>query len=87
MTHRLVAWLLLGSAILAMVAGWREPIVAGAARLLALAVALQGVLGAANVLLRLPAEVTLLHTAGAGFVVLTGTALAWKVTRSLLPGQ
>ncbi len=86
-THRLVAWLLLGSAILAMVAGWREPIVAGAARLLALAVALQGVLGAANVLLRLPAEVTLLHTAGAGFVVLTGTALAWKVARSLLPGQ
>jgi cytochrome c oxidase assembly protein subunit 15 len=72
--HRVAAWVLLGLAA-ANVAVARGPGVRLAV-VAAIAVTAQGAIGVANVLLRLPVEVTLLHTAGAAVVVLSTTALA-----------
>ena len=69
--HRITAYSLLAVAALAVA------VAQGRGRRAALAVLLvivaQGVLGVSNVLLRLPVEVTLLHTAGAGAAVLVVT--------------
>jgi cytochrome c oxidase assembly protein subunit 15 len=75
--HRAVAWTLLGLAI-ANLAVARGRTVRPAALALA-AVTFQGAVGVANVLLRLPVEVTLLHTAGAAAVVWSSVALAREV--------
>ena len=72
--HRLAAWTLLGLALanLALARGR----LSRAAWRVAIAVTVQGAIGVANVLLRLPVEVTLLHTAGAAAVVLSSVSLA-----------
>jgi cytochrome c oxidase assembly protein subunit 15 len=72
--HRLVAWGLLGLA-LANVAVARGKL-AVSARAAAIAVTAQGAIGVANVFLRMPVEVTLLHTAGAAAVVVSTVSLA-----------
>jgi heme A synthase len=72
--HRLVAWGLLGLALANVAAArGRLSVVAWAA---AVTVTVQGAIGVANVLLRLPVEVTLLHTAGAAAVVVSTVSLA-----------
>ncbi|MCA9492188.1 MAG: COX15/CtaA family protein [Myxococcales bacterium] len=77
-THRLVAWLLLGvAALTAIVARGRRPALAVLA-----AVLLQASIGVANVLLRLPVEVTLLHTAGAALVAWTTVWTHWDLWRA-----
>jgi cytochrome c oxidase assembly protein subunit 15 len=89
--HRLVAWLLLISAISALVAVARDPVARPRAFLLVGAVLLQGMIGAANVLLRLPVEVTLAHTAGAALLVLVATwhahGLAWAHVRDAIAAR
>ncbi|MCB9686703.1 MAG: heme A synthase [Alphaproteobacteria bacterium] len=77
-THRLVAWVLLGTAALtAIVARGRRPALAVFG-----AVLLQASIGVANVLLRLPVEVTLLHTAGAALVAWTTVWTHWDLWRA-----
>ncbi len=79
--HRLVAYALAG--VLALTA-WAARDVAGLARPAALALVLvlvQVALGVTNVLLRIPVEITALHTATAAALVLTTTAVlreAWR---------
>lgn len=79
-THRAVAYTLAAVALLNAV------VQRGAARTPALvvlaAVLLQVTIGVANVLLRLPVEVTLLHSAGAAAVMLSSTWLAAEAVRS-----
>ena len=70
--HRLVAYALLGLALAAALTARSEP-AKRPARLVAALVLLQAAIGVANVWLRLPVEVTLLHTAGAAAVVLSTT--------------
>lgn len=80
--HRLTAYTLLGLALTGAAIGRGRGRV-GRAELLALAaVAAQASIGVANVLLRLPVEITLLHTAGAASVVLATTWLNWEAWRS-----
>jgi cytochrome c oxidase assembly protein subunit 15 len=76
--HRTNAYLLLAALGVCAVLGRREPRVS---RLTALALALglvQVGLGVANVLLRLPVEVTALHSAGAAGLILLWTAAAGR---------
>jgi cytochrome c oxidase assembly protein subunit 15 len=75
--HRAVAWTLLALAAVNL-AFARGRTVRPAAFAFA-AVTAQGAIGVANVLLRLPVEITLLHTAGAAAVVLSSVALAREV--------
>lgn len=80
--HRTVAYGLFVVAAGVAIAGRRQGRAGTAAATVLLAVAVQATLGIANVLLRLPVELTLLHTAGAGGVVLATTWLQWEVWRS-----
>ncbi len=83
-THRLVAYILLVTA-LAMVVIARGSVRAGRAAIgVFLLVILQAGLGVANVLLLLPVEVTLAHTAGAAAIVLATTWLNYEVWRAPL---
>ncbi len=79
-THRLVAWILLGVALV--------NVAASRARLASVAVLgavlAQATIGVANVLLRLPVEVTLLHSAGAALVAWSTVWLNWDVWRAPL---
>lgn len=81
--HRLVAYALvalaLGSLAVARTGRTRR-----AAAAVALAVGAQATIGVANVLLALPVEVTLLHTAGAAAVVLATTWTNWESWRAPL---
>lgn len=82
LTHRLVAYALLAAAgALVVVARGSPRLVPVAWGFLGLVV-LQASLGVANVLLRLPVEVTLAHTAGAAGLVLCTTWLQWEVWRA-----
>lgn len=76
--HRTVAYGLLALAVAAAGLGRARGRPGRAAVLVLVAVLIQAVVGVANVLLRLPVEVTLLHTAGAGGVVLATTWLNWE---------
>ena len=77
-THRLVAWLLLGvAAATAIASRGRRPALAVLG-----AVLLQASIGVANVLLRLPVEVTLLHTAGAAAVAWSTVWVHWDLWRA-----
>ena len=81
-THRLLAYVLLAVALAwALVARGRT---GSAARLVLAAVVVQASIGVANVLLRLPVEVTLLHTAGAAAVLLSVTLACWEAWRAPL---
>jgi heme a synthase len=81
-THRLVAYLLLAVAgVYALLARGRS---AGPARLVLAAALVQASIGIANVLLRMPVEVTLLHTAGAAAVMLSTTYSAFEAWRAPL---
>ncbi|MBX2799817.1 MAG: COX15/CtaA family protein [Myxococcales bacterium] len=80
--HRLVAWLLLGAALL-QVATTRGRGSVGRASLVLLGVVVaQAAVGISNVLLRLPVEVTLLHSFGAAGTVLCTGWLNNEVWRS-----
>jgi cytochrome c oxidase assembly protein subunit 15 len=79
--HRTNGYLLVAALGVCAALGRREP---GVSRLTALAAALAVVqigLGVANVLLRLPVEVTVLHSAGAAGLVLLWTAAAGRCFR------
>ncbi len=79
-THRAVAYTLTAIALLNAVVqrgATRKP-----ALVVLAAVCVQVVIGVANVLLRLPVEVTLLHSAGAACVMLSSTWLAAEAVRS-----
>lgn len=81
-THRLIAYLLLGTAAL-LVALTRGRGLPGRLALALLAVvSLQASLGIANVLLGLPVEVTLLHSFGAAATVLTTGWLHHEIWRA-----
>lgn len=79
-THRAVAYTLAAIALL------NAALQRGATRVPSLvvlaAVLIQGTIGVANVLLRLPVEVTLLHSAGAASVMLSSTWLAAEAVRA-----
>ncbi len=79
--HRLVAYGLFGIALLVAVFV-RSGRAATAARVVFGLVCLQVLLGIANVLMYLPVEVTLAHTAGAAAIVLTTTWLNNEVWRA-----
>ncbi|HMV69032.1 MAG TPA: COX15/CtaA family protein [Myxococcota bacterium] len=74
--HRLMAYTLLGLAWVHAVVQRGRAGLARPALLLAALVTVQAALGVANVLLHLPVEVTLLHSAGAASVFLT---TAWQL--------
>lgn len=79
-THRVVAYTLAALAVVNAVVqrgATRKP-----ALLVLAAVAVQVAIGVSNVLLRLPVEVTLLHSAGAACVMLSSTWLAAEGVRS-----
>jgi len=78
-THRLVAYLLLGAAGLQVVLSWRQGRRLTAAGVVLGAVLFQAAVGVANVWLRLPVEVTLLHSFGAAGVALSTTWLVREV--------
>lgn len=77
--HRLLAYTLLALAW-ANVAVQRQGPLAGISRVLALLVTAQATLGIANVLWRLPVEVTLAHSAGAA---LTFQATVWQLAEAV----
>jgi heme a synthase len=85
LTHRLVGYVLL------VVAGLGAALASGRlrapARMLFVLVVLQAVVGVANVLLRLPVEVTLLHSAGAASIFLTMAWLNWEALRAPLAAR
>jgi cytochrome c oxidase assembly protein subunit 15 len=81
-THRIVAYTLLGAALFAFGASRGRGRTAGAV-LVALVLA-QATLGVANVLLHLPVEVTLLHSAGAAAIVLSTTWYVYEAWRAPL---
>jgi heme a synthase len=70
LTHRIVAYLLVGAALLA-VGVCRAGRARHAARLVLALVVAQGAIGVLNVLTQLPVEVTLMHSFGAASVVLS----------------
>lgn len=81
-THRLVAYVLLGVALLGPFLTLGRGRLGRASLLVAVAVTVQAGIGIANVLLRMPVEVTLLHTAGAAAVVLSTVWLNWEAWRA-----
>lgn len=81
-THRVVAYLLALTVMVNLVFQWRHPRTHRASVLLAWLVLVQIGLGVANVWLRLPMEVTLLHSAGAAALMLTTAWLHDEVWRS-----
>lgn len=82
LVHRLVAYALVAAGVIVVAVARSQPRLAGAAWSFLGLVLLQAAIGVANVLLRLPVEVTLLHTAGAAGLVLCTTWLNWEVWRS-----
>ncbi|MEQ1564701.1 MAG: COX15/CtaA family protein [Myxococcota bacterium] len=80
--HRLVGYTLLLLAVVAAIVGRGRGSAGRAAAAVALAVVAQAAIGVANVLLRLPVEITLAHTAGAAAVVLSVTWSNWEVWRA-----
>lgn len=89
-THRVMAYLLLAAGVVPLaLTGGRGP--AGRAALLLFgAILLQATLGITNVLLRMPVEITLAHTAGAAAVVLATTWLnheAWRAPLRSEPAE
>ncbi len=83
--HRLVAYLLLGAAGLTWALARRHPVLAAPARAVLAVVLLQAAVGVANVLLRLPVEVTLLHSFGAAATALSTGWLHHVLWRQPLP--
>jgi len=81
-THRLVAYLLVGAALAAVVSTGGRGRSGKAALLIGGLVLLQVTLGVMNVLWHLKAEITLAHTAGAAAIVLATTLLNWEVWRA-----
>lgn len=75
-THRVMAYTVATLALLNLAVQWRHARLRRPALVLAIVVALQVTVGVANVLLRLPMEVTLLHSAGAAASYL---CTAWLV--------
>lgn len=82
--HRLVAYTLLGASIAVAVVFRGRGNAGVVAIVLAVAVSLQATLGALNVLLRIPFEISLLHTAGAAAVFLGATWLNYEAWRAPL---
>lgn len=75
--YSLAAWVLVGAAV-----QWRSGAARRPALLLVALVGLQIGVGIANVLLRLPMEVTLLHSAGAMAIFLSTAWLQWELWRA-----
>jgi len=85
--HRVVAYGLLAAAVLPVIAsGGRGRVGRGSVLLLALVLA-QVALGIANVMMRLPVEVTVLHTGGAAALVLVTAWLNYEAALAPRPGR
>lgn len=82
LTHRLVAYSLLALALGGVALTRGRGRVGRAAVLLLVLVLVQGTIGVANVLLRMPVEITLAHTAGAASLMLCTAWLNWEVWRA-----
>ena len=82
LVHRLMAYALLALALIGVVLFRSHPRLAVASRAFLLLVVVQGTLGVANVLLALPAEVTLAHTAGAASLMLCVAWLNYETWRA-----
>lgn len=82
--HRITAYTLAGLVFANLAAHWRHPAARRPALLMSVVVLIQIAIGVANVLLRLPMEVTLLHSAGAAALFLSTTWLQHVVWRSPL---
>lgn len=81
--HRLLAVMLLVAATALAGYTWRRGTVGRVAAVMAVGVLLQGAIGVANVMLAIPVEVTLLHSAGAAILVLLATSTnvaAWQAS-------
>lgn len=76
--HRVVAYVLAGLVLLNVFVQAGRPVARRPSQVLAVLVLLQVALGVANVWLRLPMEVTLLHSAGAASIALAST---WQLVR------
>lgn len=81
-THRLIAYVLLAVAVLAMATSRGRGRAGKATLLVGGLIVMQGGLGVMNVLWHLKAEITLAHTAGAAAIVLATTFLNWEVWRA-----
>ena len=82
LVHRLMAYALLALALIGVVLFRSHPRLAVASRAFLLLVVVQGTLGVANVLLALPAEVTLAHAAGAASLMLCVAWLNYETWRA-----
>lgn len=83
-THRLVAYTLLGVALANVAVQWRRPALRTPAIALLGLVLLQAIIGITNVLMQLPVEITLAHSAGAAAIYLTTTWQAYEAWRAPL---
>ncbi|TNE90105.1 MAG: heme A synthase [Deltaproteobacteria bacterium] len=83
-THRIVAYTLLGAGLLNLAVQGVRGRAGKAAVLVFAAILVQASIGVANVLLRMPVEVTLAHSAGAAAIVLSTTWLHFELWRAPL---
>jgi len=83
--HRVAAYVLLGVGALSVGVAWRHPRLRRPALVVLGALCLQATIGVANVLLRLPVEVTLAHSFGAAGVWLSTAWLNWEALRAPMP--
>lgn len=82
LTHRLVAYALLGLALGGVALTRGRGRMGSASLMLLFLVVVQASIGIANVLLRLPVEITLAHTAGAAGLMLCAAWLNWEAWRA-----
>lgn len=82
LVHRLMAYALLALALIGVALFRSHPRLAIPSRAFLLLVVVQGTLGVANVLMALPAEVTLAHTAGAASLMLCVAWLNYETWRA-----
>jgi len=83
-THRIMAYLVLAAGLVPLALTGGRGRAGRAAWLVFGAILLQATIGISNVLLRMPVEITLAHTAGAAAVVLSTTWLAYEAWRAPL---
>lgn len=85
--HRLLAYGVLVASGVAWAMARTSPRAGRAAAVVFVAVLFQATIGVANVLLRLPVEVTLLHSFGAAGVWLSTAYLNWELLRAPVPAD
>ena len=81
-THRLIAYVLAGAVLVAFASAANHAQLRWPAGVLLLATLAQVGLGVANVLMRLPVEITLAHTGVAALIALSTTWLVWRAFRA-----